>query len=118
MNKYLPVLLEMLGAVLCAGAGVFLASGSSSLFGVGGWFCAGLALIFWRRWRVMASVSAVIAALLVCAGQVEDLVRGKESRWELGFWVCLVVLGVTSGALQWRRTRKHKVPEGHHDSAA
>ena len=89
-----------------------------SLFGVGGWFCTGLALILWRRWRVMAAVSAVIAALLVCAGQVEELVKGKESTWDLGLWVCLVLLGVTSGALQWRRTRKHKVPEGHHDRAA
>ena len=118
MNKYLPALLEILGAVLCAGAGVFLASGSSSLFGVGGWFCAGLALIFWRRWRAIATVSAVIAALLVCAGQAEDLVMGKESPWDLGFWVCLVLLGIASGTVQWRRTRKHKIPDDHHDSAA
>ena len=51
-------------------------------------------------------------------GQAEELVKGKESPWDLGLRVCLVLLGVTSGALQWRRTRKHKIPEGHHDRAA
>jgi len=118
MSKRLPLVLELFGAALCTGAGVFLASGSSSLFWVGGWFCSGLALIFWRRWRVMAVVSAVIAALLLCAGQVEALVKGRGSSWDLGFWLCLVLLAVSGVVLELRRTRKHKATDARQDSAA
>ena len=114
-NKRLPVLMVILGAVLCAAAGVCLYSGSGSPFSVAGMFSAGLALVFWRRYRFAAYVCGGIALALACAGEVHDVVRGQESSWWLVVWASIIVLSIISGVIDRQRARKHNVAEEHHE---
>jgi len=114
-NKRLPVLMVILGAVLCAAAGVCLYSGSGSPFSMAGMFSAGLALVFWRRYRLAAYVCGGIALALACAGEVHDIVRGQESFWWLVVWASIIVLSIIGGVIDHQRARKHKVAEEHHE---
>jgi hypothetical protein len=117
-NKRLPVLMVILGAVLCAAAGVCLYSGSGSPVSVAGMFTAGLALVFWRRYRFAACVCGVVALALACAGEVHDIVRGQESFWWLVVWASIIVLSIIGGVIDRRWAGKHKVADEHHEVGA
>jgi hypothetical protein len=113
-NTRLRVLLEILGVVLCAGAGVLLNSGL--LLGAGTMFGAGLALVFWQRQRLVASVWGTIALFLGCVGAVRDVVSGRESFWSCALWVSSVVLFAIGAVIIHReQARQHKVQEERHE---
>ncbi len=106
MSTGLTILLPILGAVLCAGAGVCLAF--ASFLGVGAMFCAGLALILWFRSPTTGIVVGAVAAVLASADQVRQFRLGQQRLLSFALFVSVVFLSVIGTAVEYRRVRSQQ----------